>query len=972
MNPVPAFTIASNNYLGLAKVFAESYKRHHPSAEVYVCVVDRPAPEILYREMPFRTIFAEALPIPAFFNLAFRYGILELNTAVKPYVFQHLRDEYGLKQAFYFDPDIFILSPLSELAAALSRSSAVLTPHITAPLDDSFRPSERIILMSGVYNLGFLGLRLDQSTESFLHWWQERLYRFCVHDIHNGLFVDQSWMDLAPALLPSVHIERSPVYNIAYWNLPHRRLEQHNNIWEIDGVPAGFFHFSGLIAENLENISKYQNRVSLSSRPELRPLFERYRDLLMEADHQRLRNIPYRFQQFTDSGVSISPVLRHLLQRVDPYGVRWADPFDDHCEDSFLSWLREPLEFETAILNRAALSLWEDRIDLIHHFPDLAGEDGQRYADWLHGTPESERSGLSAALLDGVKKLAHRNWRERIIVPPHDGTPPREANALESINLTAPGTLATWLNDGVPAQRERPAITRLAMKLYALREDVQETFPDPLGKDQLQFGYWFVRSAAAEYKLHRSLVTPVLRGLPLRETAQFGLRRLRRSRSAGAFPVGRYSAHGHHPTVRRLSGTAPATAVAPPLAFEGTFSRVLRGVNLAGYFSSENGVGQMVRASKEVLRGAGIATAEIPLDQDLWPRIALGRVRQPSGAPYDVTLMHVNADETPRALSAIPAATLAGSIKIGYWFWELSYFPLVFADRFQMLDEIWAPTMFCKKAFEPLSSIPVRYVPPFVLPPRPRQIERRRFGLVEGRFYFFFAFDTWSIPERKNPMAVIDAFMRMVSRTRRDIGLVVKVNQASHDPDLVKRLRKRAASNKIVIHTDPLAREGIEQLMAATDAYVSLHRSEGLGLPPIEAMYLGKPVVATNYGGVTDFLDATTGYPVDHEITQLQRDYPPYPKGAVWATPRIEHAAEMMLRVVENPEEAESRAKAARERVEALYGLEAATRRFSNELARITGGSSLPLNLPVATSPAPVQIDRAEPVPSLPSSPNER
>ena len=123
---------------------------------------------------------------------------------------------------------------------------------------------------------------------------------------------------------------------------------------------------------------------------------------------------------------------------------------------------------------------------------------------------------------------------------------------------------------------------------------------------------------------------------------------------------------------------------------------------------------------------------------------------------------------------------------------------------------------------------------------------------------------------------------------------------------------------------------------------------QGLGLPPIEALYLGKPVVATNYGGVTDFLDESTGYPVDFELAPLERDFPPYPKGSVWAEPRLEHAAEQMRRVVEEPGEARRRAEAGRRRVTATYGVEAASARLAAELARLE--SELPEPVPAESS----------------------
>ena len=124
-------------------------------------------------------------------------------------------------------------------------------------------------------------------------------------------------------------------------------------------------------------------------------------------------------------------------------------------------------------------------------------------------------------------------------------------------------------------------------------------------------------------------------------------------------------------------------------------------------------------------------------------------------------------------------------------------------------------------------------------------------------------------------------------------------------------------------------------MLAACDAYVSLHRSEGLGLPLIEAMYLGKPVIATGYGGVTDFLDDTTGFVVRHRPAALATSQGPYPAGAVWAEPDVEHAAALMRALANAPESAAARVEAARRRVRELYAPEAAGERLRRELDRI-------------------------------------
>jgi glycosyltransferase involved in cell wall biosynthesis len=122
--------------------------------------------------------------------------------------------------------------------------------------------------------------------------------------------------------------------------------------------------------------------------------------------------------------------------------------------------------------------------------------------------------------------------------------------------------------------------------------------------------------------------------------------------------------------------------------------------------------------------------------------------------------------------------------------------------------------------------------------------------------------------------------------------------------------------------------------MAGCDAVLSLHRSEGLGLLPIEALWMGKPVVATAYGGVTDYLSPRTAFPVDFELVILDRDHPPYPRGSVWAEPDLDHAVHQMRLLIENGDDAQRRTLEGQRLVRSRFGLAAATHRYRRELAR--------------------------------------
>jgi len=216
------FTIVSNNYRHFARTLVASVRAHSPEIDAFVAVCDGPLlapdPRDGYTEISIRE-----LGLPQFDRFTFQYTILELNTAIKPWVFAALFAR-GYERVIYFDPDIKLYGSVAPVLARLEQAQIVLTPHLTGRLDDGRNPSELAILQSGSYNLGFIALDRSEETRRFVEWWQSKLLRDCVVDIPRGLFTDQKWIDLVPGMYGGVAVERDPGWNVAYWNLNHRTV----------------------------------------------------------------------------------------------------------------------------------------------------------------------------------------------------------------------------------------------------------------------------------------------------------------------------------------------------------------------------------------------------------------------------------------------------------------------------------------------------------------------------------------------------------------------------------------------------------------------------------------------------------------------------------------------------------------------------------------------------------------------------
>lgn len=803
MPSTAVFTIVSKNYWHFARTLMDSVRVNQPGWQQFVLLVDELDPSIDPAAEPFTTILAKALPLPDPQRLFFRYTILELNTAVKPWMFEWLFQQ-GFDRVVFFDPDIYVYNPLTALEACLQEAFIVLTPHLTGSLDESGLPNERTILLAGTYNLGFIAINRHTALPEFLAWWQHKLERDCVSDLERGLFVDQKWLDLAPGLFPSVKILRDPGYNVAYWNLPHRKVLKAQSGYTVDAQPLVFFHFSGLNITNPEEFSKHQNRFHLSNFGVERDLVAHYCTTVLANGYSHYAPLPYAYGVFANG--TLIPDLVRFAYRESP-GLEVAcgsDPFLAFAPFNQSYLLDDPV---TPLLSHLMVALWERRPDLRAAFPDPYGRDRVSYAYWFADNAASYAH-LSLPFIEPVRQSL-RGHEQAVLLPAVPATPP-------------------------------VFHVRLARALYRLGLRAKSLIP---------FALLDERKAIKEYLLHK------MSGQP------------------SAVPV--------------ASLRSTAKWERPP------------GINIVGYLRSVTGVGESARASVRASQITQLPTALVDFSLGSVARQddqTLGS--EPDGQnPYAVNLFHINADQMPLARQHFGSGFFERHYNIGYWAWELADFPDEWIDAATLLQEIWVPSAFVQDAVSRKVSIPVLRMPHAIHLVTVPQITRLQFQLPIDRLVFLAMFDVLSFTERKNPLGVMEAFSRAFPDPK-TAALVIKVSHANQCPVEVAQLRQQAAVHpNISILDQPMTRAEVTGLLSLSDVFVSLHRAEGFGLALAEAMWLGKPVIATNWSGNVDFMNAHNSALVDYRLVAIPQDIGPYKAGQLWAEPDLDQAAGWMQKL---------------------------------------------------------------------------
>lgn len=435
-------------------------------------------------------------------------------------------------------------------------------------------------------------------------------------------------------------------------------------------------------------------------------------------------------------------------------------------------------------------------------------------------------------------------------------------------------------------------VTNLMYYIWSQRLDNRRAFNLQEESDRLNYCKWFIFNAAVEYKLDSYFIIPVVENI------------------------------GQHYS-KQISVTD-----------------IGKDVCVVGYLKAQTGVGHAGRMVASSLKEAGVKTQGYNVTLDVMAPQTSTAVDEllTSKIAAPIQIYNINADRLGFVCNRLKGKTNNNAYKINMPFWELSRFPSAWIKNYRGINEVWAASRFIQAAIQTVLHLPVIWLPPAVTLAQFVPRSRSYFKLPEDTFLFHYNFDFSSFATRKNPQAAIAAYRLAFRNQQTTVPTALAIKTRGYDPKGkgLARLKELTADepdiyllNREMTYDETLA------LMNCCDCYVSLHRSEGFGYTPAEAMLLEKPVIATDYSGTKDFIDRDTGFPVQSGLIPVGENEYPFWQNQTWAEPELDRAAWLMRKIIADETTTKAIARRGKEKILQDYSLQATGRRLKKRLKQL-------------------------------------
>jgi len=346
------------------------------------------------------------------------------------------------------------------------------------------------------------------------------------------------------------------------------------------------------------------------------------------------------------------------------------------------------------------------------------------------------------------------------------------------------------------------------------------------------------------------------------------------------------------------------------------------GVNHVAYFGEKLGLAESSELLAGLIDDSGFPQKRYPIPNVIRQTPDLRFAPTAEGRPLEHlhTILSVNHDTVQNLWDLVGAHSTQGK-RIGYWWWEVNAVTKEHKIAARKFNQIWVGSEFVRNILQGHLQSPVKLVR---LPLNPRLDKKQLKHSIQrksGPITFFHNSSLVSDPMRKNPLGVALAYMEAFAQ---EDGAQLRLHltgagETSWTSSAFEEIMKLTSSrDDIVVSTNRIDSKDLYQEIGNAHSFVSLHRSEGLGMNIRDAIQLGVPVIATGYGGNTDFMRSDTSYVVGYEPVQVKNS-PHYPETATWAEPDLASAAEFMRAIAENSTEALDRAEKAKQYLHQIH-----------------------------------------------------
>jgi hypothetical protein len=232
------------NYLPRGLALYESLREHCPPFRLWILCLDDACCQALARQnLP----YVELIPLAAL-ELAdpelaavkpTRSRVEYYFTCTPALAWYILNQAPGVEMVTYLDADLFFFSTPMPVFDEIADASVAIIGHRLSPY-------LRQLEAHGIYNVGWVSFRRDESGLACLRWWRERCLEWCYDRVEDERFADQKYLNDWPTRFDRVVVLQHKGANLALWNVSNYNLTWNGQRISVDGQPLIFFHFHEL------------------------------------------------------------------------------------------------------------------------------------------------------------------------------------------------------------------------------------------------------------------------------------------------------------------------------------------------------------------------------------------------------------------------------------------------------------------------------------------------------------------------------------------------------------------------------------------------------------------------------------------------------------------------------------------------------------------------------------------------------